>query len=85
MTAWIHVGLLQSKNEMIYLPKKVCLNIIHRNTTHLLDMSCCNRHQQQSYHKEITTICMFIHYNIQKPSQLCLNVLPYITKLYNRG
>ena len=46
IAAWIHVGLLYSKSEMIYLPKKVCLIIIHRNTTHLPDMSCCNKHQQ---------------------------------------
>ena len=26
---------------MIYLPKQVCLIIIHRNTTHILDMPCC--------------------------------------------
>ena len=52
MTAWIHVGLLQSKSEMIYPPKKVCLIIIHINTTHMLDMSCCHKHQQQRYHSE---------------------------------
>ena len=27
----LHVGLLQSKSKMIYLPKKFCLIIIHRN------------------------------------------------------
>ena len=58
MTAWIHV--IQS--EMIHLPKKVCLIIIHRNITHILDMSCCHRHHQQKYHHENTKICMFIHY-----------------------
>ena len=47
MTAWIHVGLLLSKSEMIYIPKQVCLIIIHRNTTHILDMPCCHKHQQQ--------------------------------------
>ena len=47
---------------MIYLPKKVCLIIIHRNTAHFLDMSCCHKHQQQRYHKGNTKICMFIHY-----------------------
>ena len=31
MTAWNHVGLLKSKDEMIYLPKKVSLIIIHTN------------------------------------------------------
>ena len=29
MTSWIHVGLLQSKSEMIYFPKKFCLMIVH--------------------------------------------------------
>ena len=38
MTAWIHVGLLQSESEMIYLHNKVYLIIIHRNTTYLLDV-----------------------------------------------
>ena len=38
MTAWIHVSLLQIKIEMIYLSKQVCLIIIHRNTTHILDV-----------------------------------------------
>ena len=46
-TVWIHVGLLWPKSEMIYLPKKVCLIIIYRNTTHLLDMSRCHKHQQK--------------------------------------
>ena len=32
---------------MIYLPKQVCLTIIHRDTTYILDMSCCYKHQQQ--------------------------------------
>ena len=27
------------------LPKKVCLIIIHRNTTHILNMSYCHKHQ----------------------------------------
>ena len=62
MTPWIHVGLLYSKSEMIYLPKKVCLIIIHRNTTHILDMSYYHKHQQQRYHYENTKMCMFIHY-----------------------
>ena len=60
MTAWIHVGLLQSKSEMMYVPKKVCLTIIHRNLTHILDMSCCHKHRQQRYHHENIKICMFI-------------------------
>ena len=47
---------------MIYLPKKVCLIIIHRNPTHILGLSSCHKHQQQRYHNENTKICMFIHY-----------------------
>ena len=31
-TAWNDVGLLEPKSEMIYLPKKICLIIIHTNT-----------------------------------------------------
>ena len=62
MNAWIHVGLLQSKSEMIYLSKKVFLIIIHRKTKNLLDMSCVHKHQQQRYNNENTKICMFIHY-----------------------
>ena len=60
--AWIHVGLFWPKSEIIYLPQKVCLIIIHTNTTHILDMSCCHKHQQQRYHNENTKIYMFIHY-----------------------
>ena len=62
MTARIHVGLLYSKSEMIYFPKKVCLIIIHRNTTRILDMSCSHKHQQQRCYNENTKICMFIYY-----------------------
>ena len=47
---------------MIYLPKKFFRNIIHRNPTHILDMSCCHKHQQERYRNENTKICMFIHY-----------------------
>ena len=47
MTAWIHVGLLKSKGEMLYLSKQVRLVIIHRNTRYILDMSCRHKHQQQ--------------------------------------
>ena len=47
---------------MIYLPKKGCLNIIYRNTTHILDMPCCHKHQQQRHHRENTKICVFIDY-----------------------
>ena len=50
MAAWIQVGALQSKSEIVYLPKKVCLIIIHRNTAQILDMCCCHKHQQQRYH-----------------------------------
>ena len=46
----------------MYLPKKVCLIIIHKNTTNILDMLCCHQHQQQRYHSENTKIYMFIHY-----------------------
>ena len=62
MTAWIHVGPLYSKSEMIYLPKKVYLITIHRSTTHILNISCCHKHKQQSYHSENTKIRMFLHY-----------------------
>ena len=62
MTAWINVGLLSSKSEMIYLPKKSCLIIIHKNPTHISEMSHCHKHEQQSYHNENTKICMFMHY-----------------------
>ena len=51
MTAWIQFGLSQSKNEMIYLPKQMCLIIIHRNTTHIIDISCCHKNQQYRYMK----------------------------------
>ena len=62
MTASIGVGLLQSKREMIYFPKKVCLIIINRNKTDILDMCYCHKHQQQRYHHENTKIGMFINY-----------------------
>ena len=92
MTVWIHVGLLKSKNKIIYLPKKVCLIIIHRNTTHLLDMSCRHKHQQQRYHNENNKICLFIHYiyvdilfPLTKVIPSHLNVLLHITKLCKHG
>ena len=47
---------------MLYPPKQVCLIIAHTNTTHVLDMSCCHKHQQQRYHNENTKTFMFIHY-----------------------
>ena len=62
MTAWINVDLLSSKSEMIYLPKKSCLIIIHKNPTHISEMSHCHKHEQQSCHNENTKICMFMHY-----------------------
>ena len=45
-----------------YPSKKVCLIIIHRKTTHLLDTSCCDKHQQQKYHNGNNKIYMYIHY-----------------------
>ena len=70
-TAWFHVGLLESKSGMIYLPKNICLIIIHRNTRHSLDMSCCHK---ASAIKEIImkilkyvcsyTICMLIYFSL---------------------
>ena len=41
--------------------KKVCVTIIRRNTTHLLDMFSCCLHQQQRYNNDYTKISMFIH------------------------
>ena len=29
---------------------------------HILDMSCCDKHQQQRYHNENNKICIFLHY-----------------------
>ena len=43
-------------------PKKFCLIIFLKNTIHILDMSCRHKHQQQRYHNENMTICMFIYY-----------------------
>ena len=63
MTDWIHVGLLWSKSETIYLPKKACLIIIHRNTTHILDMSyhCVKSVQIRSYFWSLTS-CILTEY-----------------------
>ena len=36
-----------SQKWNVYLPKKVCQIIINRNPTHILDMSCCHKHQQK--------------------------------------
>ena len=73
MVAWIHVGLLQSKSEIIYLPKTFCLIIIRRSPTHILDMSCCHKHQQQRYHNGNTKICIFLHY-------MCIDIVFPLTK-----
>ena len=45
ITAWIQVGLFKTKSKMIYLTKQVCPVVIHRNTSHILDTSCCHKHQ----------------------------------------
>ena len=50
------------KSEMAYLLKKVCIIIIHINSTQILDMYCCHKHQQQRYHNENTKTCMLVHY-----------------------
>ena len=42
--------------------KMVSLIIINRNITHILDMSCCHKPQQQRCHHENNKICMFINY-----------------------
>ena len=57
ISAWIQVGLLQSKSEMIKLPENVYVIIIHGNP-----ISCCLKHHQQRYHNENTKICIFIYY-----------------------
>ena len=55
------------KKKVIYLPKKVCLIIIDTNTTHILDMSCCHKHQQRDILMKVLkyvcsyTICMLIY------------------------
>ena len=38
VTAWFHVGLLQSKNEMMCLPKNASQTFIHRNKTHIFQI-----------------------------------------------
>ena len=47
---------------MTYSAKKVCLIIIHRYTTHIVDMSCSHKHHRQRSHNTNTKIYMFIHY-----------------------
>ena len=59
---FLQVGLLQSKSEVIYLPKKACLIIINRNTAYILDIFSCPKHQQQRCHNGNTKICMLIQY-----------------------
>ena len=73
---------------MIYLPKKICLIIIHRNTTHVLDMVCSDKHQQQSCHNENTKRCMFINYmdvnilfSLRKDIPIMFEPVTHITKL----
>ena len=61
---------------MVYLPKKFCQIVIHRNTTHILDVYCCHKHQQQSYHHENTKICMLIHYMYVDIFLLLTKVIP---------
>ena len=66
--------------------QKVCLIIIHINTTHILDISCCYKDQQGIIMKIVKYLlsyyCMPIYFFLwQKTFQLCLNVLPHITKL----
>ena len=73
MVTWIHVGLLQSKSEIIYLPRKFCQIIIHRNPLRILDMSCCHKHEQQRYHNENTKTCIFLHY-------MCVDIVFPLTK-----
>ena len=62
-TAWIQVGLLKSKSEMIYLPKQDGLISIHIDTTHILDMSWCRKHQHQRYVCSYI-ICMLIYFSL---------------------
>ena len=47
---------------MIYNPKNICLIIVHKKPTHILDMSYRHKHQQQGYPNENTKICIFMHY-----------------------
>ena len=47
---------------MKYLSKLDCLFIFHRNTTHIIDMPCCYKHQQQKKQNENTKIRTLIHY-----------------------
>ena len=62
MIAWILVVLLQTKSEMIYPPKQVCLIIIHRNTSHIPDCPAVISISNTRSHNKSTKTCMFIHY-----------------------
>ena len=85
MTAWIHVGQLQTKNEMIYLHKTFCLVIVYRNKTHIPVMSCCHKHKHQRYHNESSKISMFILYmyvDIPFLSNEIAMMFEHVTTLY---
>ena len=73
MIAWIYVGLLYSKSEVIYLLKKVFIVIINRKTTDILNISCRHKYHQQRYH-ENTKIRMSIQY-------MYVEILFHLTKV----
>ena len=68
MTAGIHVSLFKSKTEMIYLPKNVCLIIIHRRNTssrYVLIISVTSKGIIMKILKNYKcsyTICMLIYF-----------------------
>ena len=72
---------------MVYLPKKVCLIIIHTNTTRILDMFCCRQHQQQRndimQRVTVTFTCHHTRYHELSLSLVCFgaicNALPRVT------
>ena len=69
---------------MKYLPKKGFLIIIHRNSTHILDMSCCHKHHQKKYNNEKTKISIFLHYmyvDILFPLTKAIPIM-YVTTYY---
>ena len=49
------------KVKLYTFPKRFVL-LLFVETQHILDMTCCHKHQQQRYHNENTNICMIIHY-----------------------
>ena len=53
-------------------PKKLVW-LLFIKTTHVLDMSCFHKQQQQSCHHEQTKTCMFIYY-------MCVDILFPLTK-----